>query len=385
MLFYIHVPFCRARCAYCSFFSIAVGRRNPPADYVPALVRDIAWLGSKFGAKAQDTNARDTVTSIFFGGGTPSLLSPEDITNILGAIGQHFSLAPDAEISMEANPESLQEKSRVQAFREAGVTRISMGVQSMSDNDLRTLGRIHTVEQAQKAAEHVHAAGFASFGIDLMWGLPGQSLEDWLDVLQRACELSPDHISAYGLTIEEGTRLARSIEQGKLFLPEENTLAQMFLQGHEMLEARGFEHYEISNFARKGHACRHNLGYWQRTDYLGVGAGAVSTWRGQRVSEPCDLKYWLASEPHERNRDIEQLDRQTVREEHIMLSMRTKRGLDVTSLDRDGGDFLGENKSYILALVDAGLACIRHEGSKTFLALTPRGMLASNDIVARFF
>ncbi|MBU3832665.1 MAG: radical SAM family heme chaperone HemW, partial [Candidatus Desulfovibrio faecigallinarum] len=251
MLFYIHVPFCRARCAYCSFFSLAVGKGHAPKEYVPALVRDIGWLGSQYGANVSE--AQYVVSSVFFGGGTPSLLAPDDMSNILEAINRHFPLATDAEITMEANPESLQEKTRVQAFARAGITRISMGVQSMSDADLRTLGRIHTVEQALQAAENIHAADFASFGIDLMWGLPGQSLQNWLDILRRACGLSPDHISAYGLTLEEGTRLARDLEQGKLVLPDEDTLEQMFLQGHETLEAQGFEHYEISNFARRGH------------------------------------------------------------------------------------------------------------------------------------
>ena len=381
MLFYIHVPFCRARCAYCSFYSLATGHRALPEGYVPGLLRDIAWLGKRHG-----NDTAGPVTSIFFGGGTPSLLEPGDMECILAGIARAFPVAEQCEITMEANPESLQDRTCVQGFRAAGINRLSMGVQTMTDDGLKTLGRIHTVSQALQAADNVHAAGFASFGLDLMWGLPGQSCGDWCQVLENACSLAPHHISAYSLTVEEGTRLAEAVEKGRLVLPDEDELARMFLEGHASLAAHGFEHYEISNFARSGHRCRHNLGYWQGEDYLGAGPGAVSTWQHVRISEPCDLKLWLDTEPEERPREREELDVATVREERIMLSLRTARGLDVTAADMDQGEsFLAQHRAYIEALLRAGLARIDEEDGRTFFALTPEGMLASNEIVARFF
>lgn len=386
MLFYIHVPFCRSRCAYCSFYSLATGHRTLPEGYVPGLLRDIAWLGQRFGKGSTATPDAGPVTSIFLGGGTPSLLAPQDVERILGAVSRAFCVTEDCEVTMEANPESLQDKKRVQGFRNAGITRLSMGVQTMTDEGLKALGRVHTVSQALQAADNVHAAGFASFGLDLMWGLPGQRCEDWCQVLEKACALAPDHISAYGLTVEEGTRLASAVDEGRIVLPEEEELARMFLEGHALLTAHGFEHYEISNFARQGHCCRHNLGYWQGVDYLGAGPGAVSTWQHVRIFEPCDLNLWLGTAPDERTREREELGEHTVREERIMLSLRTSRGLDVTAWEAETGEnFLDRHASCIQALLRADLARIDREDGRTWLALTPEGMLASNDIVARFF
>ena len=342
------------------------------------------------------------VTSIFLGGGTPSLLEPADVGCLLDALARNFSLAENVEVTLEANPDSLHTKERALDFRRAGINRLSLGVQSLEKEELRIMGRIHGPEEVRQACEAIHAAGFCSFNMDLIWGLPEQSLNGWLSVLQRACSLGPDHISAYSLTLEEGTPLAEAVVRGRLELPSEEVTTAMFLEGHALLAAEGFSHYEVSNYARQGHVCRHNMGYWQQQDYLGLGPGAVSTLKDVRFAQPEDYSLWL--EHMEQGAilpETEVLPPSTKTEELVMLSLRTARGLSLSSYSQAcGRDFLEENRSLVQALLRDGLAVLvrqdtegdgntdkkslRNSGSMHF-TLTPEGMLVSNDIISRLF
>ena len=412
MLLYIHVPYCRARCSYCAFHSRALGNSPLPGSCVDTLVRELeqwkawlwkAWLCGKtqsLAAHARGPDARAPeapgdnapclapLESVFFGGGTPSLLEPAQVARILEAADRLFGLEKEAEITLEANPESLQDRERTRDFRQAGVTRLSMGVQSLDDGRLKFLSRVHDAAMAMKAAEHVHAAGFASFGLDLMWGLPGQNRQDWLEELDKALALGPDHVSAYALTIEEGTPLARKAEENPLLLPPDGEQAAMFLEGRAHLAARGLEQYEISNYARTGHRCRHNLGYWTGAPYLGAGPSAVGTIGNLRVTRPADHGLWerLAGEADLSAwlHDVEELDQTALMEERVFLSLRTVEGLDLSAFQRDfGRDFMAENGALCDELVTRGMARITDNKNAPSLVLAPEGLLVANDIAAR--
>lgn len=391
MLLYIHVPFCRARCSYCAFHSQALGRSPLPGSYVGTLVREMGqWKAflEKGGAVCEGSQCRDPLESVFFGGGTPSLLEPADVARILEAARGFFGLEKDAEITLEANPESLQDPGKTRGLAQAGITRLSMGVQSLDDRNLKSLSRVHDAAMAARAAENVHAAGFASFGIDLMWGLPGQDKQGWLKTLERALALAPNHVSAYSLTLEEGTPLERQAQRGQIALPSDDEQAAMFLEGQAFLADHGLVQYEVSNYAQKGHQCRHNLGYWQGTPYLGAGPSAVGTSGRMRVTRPTDHELWerLASEDdlslwlH----DVEELDDTALMEERVLLALRTVRGLELSAFRRDfGRDFLAENKELCSELAARGMARFAEDGDRSFFALTPEGLLVANDIAAR--
>ena len=247
MLVYIHVPFCRSRCRYCAFHSLPLGPASPDASprvaaYRDSLLRELDLWAARLG--------RRPVESVFFGGGTPSLLPPDFQAAVLERIDRHFHLAAGAEISMEANPESLLARRAVDGYLAAGINRISMGVQSMDDRFLSLLGRPHRRADVLRAVEHLRAAGCRNLGLDLMWGLPGQDAAHWLSTLEDALALEPEHVSAYGLTLEEGTPLERDWSAGRLSLPEDDEQERMYLEGIRLLAAHGLEQYEISNYAR---------------------------------------------------------------------------------------------------------------------------------------
>lgn len=422
MLLYVHVPYCRARCAYCAFHSrpIGEGTHGPVLDaYCETVLREMrAWAGAlKDGmcdvaapvdsaADGPDAGVISTrVTSVFFGGGTPSLLSPENVGQVLDEADRLFGLAPDAEVSLEANPESLHDTSRTKSLRACGVNRVSLGVQSLRDRDLRVLGRIHTVDMALRAVEAVRAADLV-LNLDFMWALPGQTTEDWCEVLERACDLAPDHLSAYNLTLEEGTLLARlygegteesdgSRDGGKGTLPlaDEEEQRRMFLTGRDLLRRRGYKHYEISNYARNGSFCRHNLGYWKGDDYLGLGPSAVSTFGAVRYAQPEDDTVWRSGvDAFAGGRtpfgaaEVERRDRAARVRECVMLSLRTSAGLSLERYRRLAGhDFESVHGSTARALVRSGLASLREGEEDGRLVLTPEGMLVANAVVERFF
>lgn len=262
---YIHIPFCRKRCSYCDFNTYAGIESLLPA-YVNALCQEIVKVTSA-------NSTRFPVHTVFLGGGTPSLLSPTQMEHILQTIQDHFNLLEDAEISIEANPGTIVEN-RLRDYHAAGVNRISFGMQSANDSELQLLHRIHSHAETIRSFTIAREAGFENINLDLIYNLPGQTVEAWLKNLQTAIELDPEHISLYSLTIEEGTLLHQQIKEGKYLEPDDDAAADMMESAVQILDDAGYLHYEISNWAKKGYECRHNKQYWKNRPYFGFGAGA---------------------------------------------------------------------------------------------------------------
>ena len=381
MLVYIHVPFCSTRCRYCAFYSNPLGRGVEPTsspvvrDYVDTLFMEMAHWGDRLGGNA--------VQSVFFGGGTPSLLPPRVIGHIMERLGRYFTLAPKAEVTLEANPESLRGGHRVAQYLDAGINRLSIGVQSLDENMLRMLGRPHKAQDSLHAAFLAREAGCANINVDLMWGLPGQSVRQWLQTLKDVVRMNPDHISAYGLTVEPGTPLELDVEEGRLLLPPERDQNIMFMEGAALLEHHGYMHYEISNFARMGFQCRHNMGYWEGEEYLGMGPSATSTIAGRRWTNPASQKAWDSrTRDGSLGQEVEELSPQTRVLELLMLRLRTARGLRVKAYrEMTGRDFVRDHQRLVQALHENGLIRIRNG----YLRLTRSGMLVSNSILSNLF
>ncbi len=266
---YIHIPFCLKKCAYCDFVSFP--EDGVPAAYVEALLKEIRLTARQRGIP----HAFDTV---FFGGGTPSLLTGDQLAAVLGELRACFSISAEAEISLECNP-GTAEPSKLFAYRSLGVNRLSIGFQSAADNLLQSIGRVHSCDQFLATVRMARSAGFENISADVMYGLPGQSMRDYMDTLRILCDLSIQHVSAYSLILEENTPLWESVRRGAICLPDEDLTADMQDAGIAFLNGHGFIRYEISNFATEGFACRHNLNYWNNGEYLGLGVAAHSVAR----------------------------------------------------------------------------------------------------------
>ena len=353
---YIHIPFCKSKCAYCDFYSLARGEARMD-DYVSALAA--ALRAAAPGA------SEHLVDSVYFGGGTPTYLGADRLAALLDVVTEQYRIAPDAEITTEANPESARDASALRRLRGAGFNRISLGMQSADDAELRVVGRIHTAADVAAAVDAARAAGFDNLSLDLIYGLPAQTRERWLGNLDAALALRPEHLSCYGLKVEPGTPLwARRERAG---LPDDDAQAEMYLAAVALLEARGYAQYEISNFARPGRESRHNLKYWTLGEYLGFGPGAHSDFGGRRFAVARDLDAFLAG------RTVCSEDAAiTPREraaERVMLGLRTAEGLDAALLAGAEG---------VLRQCEAhGLAALR--GGRW--RLTPRGFLVSNAVI----
>ncbi len=310
---YIHIPFCVRKCAYCDFLS-APGSEEAKASYTKALLREI---------EAVKTEKRE-VSSIFVGGGTPSALSPSLMGDIFEKIHESFSVAQDAEITIEANPGTLS-KEKLFLYKNAGINRLSLGLQSPEAAELKSLGRIHTYEEFLESFSLAREAGFQNINVDLMCALPDQTYEGWIRNLRTVAALHPEHISAYSLIIEEGTPFAKR----KLNLPDEDTEYRMYEDTAGILAEYGYEQYEISNYAKKGLACRHNIGYWTRKEYLGLGLGAASLWGNQRFSNTSDFSAYLkesgSPETIRENREILSLEDEM--SEFMFLGLRMTEGV----------------------------------------------------------
>ena len=379
MQLYIHVPFCRVRCGYCAFHSQALGKSASASSlvrqYVDTLLLELALWGDRLG--------RQPLSSVFFGGGTPSILPASVIAALMARIRRYFKLEKGAEITLEGNPESLLARNYLPDLLDAGVNRISVGAQSLHAPHLRMLGRIHNARDAIHTVMAARSAGVQNLGLDLIWGLPGQGVRQWLMMLKEVLQLRPEHLSLYGLTLEPGTPLEQDWQQGRLELPPERDLSLMYVEGAELLESAGYIHYEISNFARMGFQCRHNLGYWEGADYLGLGPSATSTLNGRRWTNPSVALEWTAAvRSGAPDADAETLSVQARVLELIMLRLRTSRGLRVKAYrDLTGRDFLRDHKALVHALHERGLIRIRNG----YLRFTRSGMLVSNSILSRFF
>ncbi|MBQ8892831.1 MAG: radical SAM family heme chaperone HemW [Clostridia bacterium] len=311
---YLHIPFCKRKCAYCAFYSGPDGDRE---QYTEALCRAIRQAGA---AESRP------LSTLFLGGGTPALLGAENLQKLLKTVHTSFSLEKNAEITVELNPESTT-PALLQALKEAGINRISMGVQSLKDRELQTLGRLHSSAEALAALQRIFDAGFTNVSVDVMFGLPGQTPAGFEQTLERLLSFPITHLSAYALQLEEGTPLGDAAEA--MEEEQEEALWQLLCR---KTAAAGMEHYEISNFARPGFESRHNLAYWRRTDYIGLGPAAHSFWKGARYAYPEDLESFCAA-PWPL-RDSQPIGEAEAREEQIMLGLRTFEGIPLSLLPK---------------------------------------------------
>ena len=355
---YLHIPFCARKCPYCDFFS--TDRHSPAllAEYVELLLKQL-----KSAAAAEVWEG--PLTTVFFGGGTPSLLTPEQIGRILQAAAARFGFAADCEISLEANPGTLSPET-LGGYRAAGVNRLSLGAQSLDERALVQLGRIHSAAEIRQAVAWSRAAGFANLGLDLIFARPGQSPAELEREIVAFLALEPEHLSCYGLSVEEETPFHALQRQGGLALPDEQNYARQFTLLHERLAEAGFAHYEISNYARPGRECRHNLRYWHRQGCLALGAGAhafdPAGW-GRRLAVPGDLAaYRLALEMgRDPLLELECFDRIGAMAETLYLGLRTAEGVDDQDFTARFGESLGEH--FAPAIARAG-SHLRHENNR---------------------
>jgi oxygen-independent coproporphyrinogen-3 oxidase len=326
---YIHIPFCRRKCTYCDFFSIE-------AD--DATVQGYAALLISHLERAAQTDWPNSIETIYFGGGTPSLLSTASVAAILTAVDQHFKIANDAEISLEANPGTVSLDS-LTGYRSVGINRLSLGLQSCEEHQLRKLGRLHTSAEGDDAIRWARQAGFDNISIDLMFSLPGQTHADLQKELCYFLELGAEHLSCYGLTAEADTPLHQQIASGKLSLPADDFYSDAFMHIHERLASAGYAHYEIANYAQPGLECRHNLNYWKRGACLGVGAGAHSfrdhRW-GSRWEVPTDVNIYQRAlhNKQEPMTCLETFDAASALRETVYLALRTRRGITDAELQQ---------------------------------------------------
>ncbi|HIJ95579.1 MAG TPA: radical SAM family heme chaperone HemW [Desulfuromonadales bacterium] len=374
---YIHVPFCHKKCSYCAFAS------RPPQD--GELEAYHTLLQQELNAVAGRGITGGTLDSIYFGGGTPSLLQPEQVAHVLVSVRDLFSLVEAAEITLEANPGTI-DALRLLALHDTGVNRISLGVQSLDDRFLAILGRIHNARQARQAYGDIRQAGFENVSIDLMYALPGQSLDSWRSDLLAAVDLEPEHISVYGLTLEEGTDLARRYDEGALELPDEDLSADMFELADDLLTQAGFEHYEISSYARPGFRSRHNSGYWQRDGYLGIGVGAHSLLRdgyGLRCGNPATLEEYSRQVTlgSQQPVDVQYLSREDAMAEYMFLGLRLIDGIKPGRFEQEFHANWDAHYGTIFADL-IRLELVRK--SQGCFQLTRRGMLLSNQVFNRF-
>jgi putative oxygen-independent coproporphyrinogen III oxidase len=369
---YLHVPFCRTRCGYCDFNTYTASELGAEpgasqAGYAAAAIAELDLAARVLGPSAPP------VSTVFVGGGTPTLLPPDDLGAMLRAVDDRFGLTPDAEVTTESNPESV-DAADLAALRAAGFTRISFGMQSAVPHVLATLDRVHSPGRPQQAVAEARAAGFASVSLDLIYGTPGESLADWGTSLDAALAAEPDHVSAYALIVEEGTRLASQIRRGRLPMTDDDDLADKYLLAEERLTAAGYAAYEVSNWSRgPEHRCRHNLAYWRGHDWWGAGPGAHSHVGGVRwwnVKHPAAYAARLAagsSPAHAR----ELLDADDRRVERVLLELRLADGLDLAVLTPT-------ERRRVPDLVARGLAQVSPAET---LALTLEGRLLADGVV----
>ena len=364
---YLHIPFCVQKCGYCDFYSVP--DKELMKDYVSALLTHIRSYGALCSGYTVDT--------VYIGGGTPTCLGPKYLGRILQEVRNKFPLADDAEITVECNPESTDKK-MLEMMKKQGVNRLSFGVQSAHDDELKAIGRLHTFQQAKDAVDLAREKGFSNISLDLMYGLPGQSLTAWETTLEHVLELAPEHMSCYGLKVEPGTPLDDRVVRGEK-LPDDDQQADMYLWTVERLAAAGYRQYEISNFARAGFQSRHNLKYWLTRPYLGFGPGAHSDFGGRRFSFVRDLDAYIDGVLNG-GPIIDEDDLIPKRErsgEYLMLRLRTTWGIEEWEYRRE----------YFMNFdpIEQKLAEYEHRGwaarDGQRWRLTPQGFLVSNQLI----
>lgn len=361
---YVHIPFCVRKCNYCDFASEAAGESKID-KYVARLISEI---------ESYRSNEKIKINTVFFGGGTPSLLSGERFLKIVSTIKESFEILPDAEFTVEVNPATLSDE-KILAYKEAGVNRISIGVQSIHEIELKKLGRIHNVADFENTYKALRDAGFKNISVDLMYGIPYQTKDSFEKTLDKIIMLSPEHVSCYGLIVEEGTPFFE--ERKSLPLPDEDEEYEMYATAHEKLALAGYSHYEISNYAKDGFECRHNLKYWRDEEYIGVGLAAYSYYRGKRYGNSSSFDEYFASDSANYNcKEKEQLKDPF---EYAMLALRLKEGFSLSEYERIFGKRFAEGKEKELDLFSKkGLIEIREDR----IFLTYKGFYVSNSILS---
>lgn len=369
---YIHIPFCVRKCNYCDFLSFPVSR-EVQESYMAALFSEIAGCAEQY--------REYEVTSVFIGGGTPSVVEEKHIVRLMELIRARYRLQENAEVTMEVNPGTADEE-KLRSYYRAGINRLSIGLQSAKDEELQRLGRIHTYAQFQETYEAARAVGFQNVNVDVMSALPGQSLASYRETLRRLLALTPqpEHISAYSLIVEEGTPFAEWEAQGCLNVPDEDTEREMYEETKRILGEAGFGRYEISNYAKAGYACRHNVGYWRRVNYVGFGIGASSLVENKRFSNDNSLPKYLET-PLECRSEIQYLTVPEQMEEFMFLGLRMTAGVSEKEFAECFGQGLSEVYGNVIEEnIVKGLLCYR-EGR---LALTQKGLDVSNYVMAQF-
>lgn len=370
---YIHIPFCATRCSYCDFYSQTNSALR--SEYIQALIAEMS---------IRRAEVTDTIGTLYFGGGTPSLLSPQEIGRIIEQVYRLFSFSSDAEITLEANPDDLN-TSYVQELRTLPINRISMGAQSFHDEDLHFLNRRHNARQVLEAVDTCRNAGLTNLSIDLIYGLPGQTPTRWQENISAVLALSPPHLSAYHLIYEEGTPLTRLLHAGKVREVDEEVSLELFRMLREQLTEAGYEHYEISNFARSGYHSRHNSSYWQDTPYLGLGPSAHSfDGRRTRRCNPSDIRRYIVSMATGKPLFTEEILTDNDRyDEVVMTHLRTACGLSPDQIGHLFGKESAERCIRTAApFIRDGL--LREEADGR-IRLTEKGIFLSDRIISEFF
>jgi len=362
---YVHIPYCVRKCNYCDFCSRGIG--NTPVDdrYIDSLISEIRSLKS---------DKRRKIDTVYVGGGTPSLLSPKQLENIIFALKFTFHFEKNVEFTLEANPGTVS-FDKLSLFRSLGVNRLSFGVQSMNQTELSALGRIHSLKDVYDSYRAARDAGFDNVSFDLMYGIPGMTLRSHKDTLGSVLDLSPEHISLYGLILEEGTKFFDM--KDKLNLPSLDEECDMYYEAAELLSKHGYSHYEISNYAKRGFESRHNLKYWTLREYVGFGASAASFYGGRRLVNTSNIDEYILSQglKYEREENVSATD---AAYEYVMLGLRLRDGISLCDYrERFGTDFLDGRRELIERLVSSGLAHLSFDR----FALTERGFYVSNSIL----
>jgi len=369
---YVHIPFCHRKCGYCDFNSYA-GMDALIEPFIEALHREIE----------QSPYAGERFDTVFFGGGTPTYLSGDALTGILEHLTRKFDIAPDAEITCEANPGSVS-LPQLQTMRRAGFNRLSFGVQSFDPDELQRMDRIHSPDDVLQGVEWARAAGFTNLNLDLIFALPKQTVARWEANLRRAIELQPEHLSLYALMLEPNTRFYHLYQKGKLRLPDDETQVAMFCLAQRLAAEAGYRQYEISNYARAGYECQHNLIYWRNEPYLGFGPGAVSYMGGKRwtnIKHPREyIRRVIASEPLEL--EWERLTGWDKVAETLMLGLRMLAGVDLAALERRFGLPI---RAHYAETIDALIRRGWLERDGDTIRLTQEGLLWHSEVALAFF
>ena len=368
---YIHVPFCRSKCQYCDFYSLTTKDDRLMDDYLDAICAHVKEAGALAPGYKVDT--------VYFGGGTPSFFGADGMATILTAIRRSFDVVEDAEITFEANPDSVSDK-LLRRLRGEGFNRVSLGIQCDDDEILKKIGRPHNFSQAVAAVQRIRKAGFKNLSLDLIYGLPGQTLTAWQDTLSRVLTLMPEHISCYGLKVEEGTPLYEYKDFCNL--PDDDAQADMYLAAVEILQSRGFRQYEISNFSRKGLYSRHNMKYWTGGEYLGFGPSASSDFAGKRFTAIRDLHGYISGIKNGGQvlEDVQEIHHRERAGEYLMLRLRTASGIGREEYERQYLLPFDPLEQYLERCLDRGHA--EYNAETGHWHLTPAGFLLSNSIIS---